>query len=102
MNKQPKNQKAYCPVCGIGVTLADDSEETECPNCSYQFQTNWGRTVQALRYNKLKASNEKLVKYTRHHDECKKWARFPECRIFDPDKPCTCGLEQALAEAGKI
>lgn len=48
--------------------------------------------------SKLKAA---LQEYARHHDNCKRWIRYPDCQIYDPDEKCTCGLEQALKKGAK-
>lgn len=56
----PKNQKTYCPVCSMPVVIGEDTEDAECPNCTYQFRTPWGRVQDALKAKSLEAENVKL------------------------------------------
>ncbi|MCJ7483920.1 MAG: hypothetical protein MUO31_13255 [Thermodesulfovibrionales bacterium] len=58
---------------------------------------------QCKRFDKLKASHDKLVEYADHkYMNCGKWILLNGHGFFDNTNKCTCGLEQALAEAKKI
>ena len=69
----PQNQHTHCPVCGTKIIISTDTEDAECPNCTYQFRTPWGRVKDAVETRRLEAENGKLKEWIRHAIRVECW-----------------------------
>ena len=64
-----------------------------CPVCLMEERDSW-----QAKYDALQQSHDKLMEYEMKHKKfCPKGWQY-----VAPDTNCTCGLDQALAEAEKI
>ena len=78
----------------IGNTLRDIANESAVNKAEAH-----SLKLIAKEYDTLKASHAKLVEYARHHKDCHIDMHIP---MSDDTESCTCGFQQALAEAEKI